>query len=217
MGAERVRERDALRFAARQCARETVEGQVAQPHVAHEREARVELGEDMHRHGAAERGELETADPLVDCPRGEACDLGDRAITHAHRQGFRLQAGSTTPGTGFRELVLPEENANVLLVPFCLEALEEGKHAQKPAGRSVQQEIVGRGTQVVPRGVERNVLRARGLTQDPAASLIPGFGPGVEGALDQTLSGVGRDERLVVLEHGAEAITHGAGAARVIE
>src|SRR5439155_1125938 len=53
MGAERVRERDALRFAARQCARETVEGQVAQPHVAHEREAGVELGEDMHRHGAS--------------------------------------------------------------------------------------------------------------------------------------------------------------------
>src|SRR2546427_1976652 len=83
--------------------------------------------------------------------------------------------------------------------------------------RAVQQEVPVALGQVAPRGVERDSAGARRLAQAAAPALVAGLGPGVERAAGQAARRVGHDERLVVLEHGAEAVAGGACAPRIVE
>ena len=57
----------------------------------------------------------------------------------------------------------------------------------------------------------------RGVEQEPPARLVPGLGPRVDGPVRQRQRRVRHDERLVVLQHGAEPVARGAGAAGVVE
>ena len=212
-----VRQRDALGLAARQGAREPVEREVSQSHVVHERDPRAELGQDVNGHGALELREREAADPVADGTGRQPGDGGDRLVAHLDRQRLRLEPRATTRRAGLGELVLPQEDADVLLVALRFESHEERKHAEEAPARAVQQEVPVALGQVAPRGVERDSAGARRLAQAAAPALVAGLGPGVERAAGQAAGRVGHDERLVVLEHGAEAVAGGACAPRIVE
>ena len=71
--------------------------------------------------------------------------------------------------------------------------------------------------ELVP-GLVRIGAQAPGeLEQQLAAALVPRLGPRVDGALGEAEVGVADDQRLVVLQHRAEAVAVGTGAAGVIE
>src|SRR5207244_8414403 len=61
------------------------------------------------------------------------------------------------------------------------------------------------------------IFRPGGLAQNATVALVARLGPGSECALRQAFPGVGHDERLIVLQDGAEAVARRAGAPRVVE
>src|SRR5205807_9476391 len=130
---------------------------------------------------------------------------------------FRLESGTAAGGAGLGELVLAQEHPDVLLVALRLEPLEEREHAEESPPRPVEQKVAGVAVQVAPRGVQRDALRPRGLAQDAAPALVARLGPGVERAAREALAGVGDDQRLVVLEHRAEAVAPRACPPRIVE
>ena len=217
VGSERVGEGDALRLSPRQSAREPVEGEVPQPYVVHERDPGGELVEDVHGHCAPEWRELEVRDPIAYGAGRQGGDVGDGPAAHADSQRLRLEARAAAGRTGFRELVLPEEDADVLLVPFGLEALQERQQAEESATGAVEEEMPGLVAQIPPPQVERDPLRPGGLTQDAATALVARLGPGIERTLREALPGIGHDERLVVLEDCSEAVAARARASGMVE
>src|SRR6267378_4315810 len=215
--AKGVGEGDPLRLAPRQGARQPVEGEVAQADVVHERDAGRELRQDVHRYRALKRRQLEHRDPVTQPTNRERDDVRDGPAAHTDRQRFGFEPRAAAGGADFRELVLPQEDADVLLVPLRLETLEEWEHAEESTAGAVEQEMTGLPRQVLPRRIERDSLRPCGLAQDATAALVARLGPRIERTLRQALPGVGDDERFVVLQDGAEAIASGAGAPRVVE
>src|SRR3989440_2299887 len=121
------------------------------------------------------------------------------------------------PYTTLFRSVLPQEDADVLFVPFRLEALQERQHTEESTAGAVEEEMSGLTRQVLPRRIERDALGPRGLAQDATAALIARLGPRIERALREALPGLGHDERFVVLQDGAEAVAPGAGTPRVVE
>src|SRR6185437_3533508 len=170
-----------------------------------------------HRDRALERRQLESRDPVTQTTDRERGDVRDRPAAHTDRQRFGLEPRAAAGGADFRQLVLPQEDADVLLVPLRLEALEEREHAEESPAGAVEQEMPGLPGQILPRRVERDSLCPCGLAQDATAAFVPGFGPRIERTLRRALPGVGHDERFVVLQDGAEAIAPGARAPRVVE
>ena len=84
IGAERVCQLDPLRLAARQRARQAIEGEIAEVHAQQETQARFQLLQHGGRDLAALGGELEPEEKLVGGPDGQRRDLGDRAAGQAH-------------------------------------------------------------------------------------------------------------------------------------
>ena len=148
----------------------------------------------------------------------------DRAATWAmvspadpHRQRVGIEPGAAAVAAGLRQLVLPEEHPDVLLVPLLLEVLQEGEDPDVAALAAVEQlAAVGR-LQLAPRLAAIGAETARELEQDPPAALVARLGPGVDRPLGEAALRVGDDQRLVVLQHRAEAVAGGAGAPRVVE
>src|SRR5213592_3279490 len=217
MRSESVRERDALCLAARQGTRLAVEREIAEAYVVHEADARAQLTQNVVRHVLLERRKLQMLQPDREIGGRQRRRLGDRLARHAHRKRFGLEPGAAASGAGLRELVLPEEHADVLLVALFLEPLEKGKDPQVAATRVVQQEVSFARRDVLPRGIEVDAAGTRGLAQQPPASLVAGLGPGIERAIDQRRLGVRDDQRLVVPQHRTEAVARGTRAARVVK
>ena len=65
--------------------------------------------------------------PLREHADRKIADLGDVAAADFHLQRFRLELGAVAARTFLRRLVLPQEDADVLLVPLVLEIAQEGK------------------------------------------------------------------------------------------
>src|SRR2546421_4338982 len=75
------------------------------------------------------------------------------------------------PYTTLFRSVLPQEDADVLFVPFRLEALQERQHTEESTAGAVEEEMSGLTRQVLPRRIERDALGPRGLAQDATAAL----------------------------------------------
>ena len=195
MGAERVREGNALRFAARQRARLPVEREIPESHVVDEPDAGAQLAHNVIRHALLERRQLQMVQPYSEICGRQRRRLGDRLAPHSHRQRLRLEPRAGAARARLGELVLPQEHADVLLVAFLLEPLEEGKHPQVAAARVVQQEMALLRRDVLPGGVEVDVPRASRLAQQAAAPLVARLGPRIERAIGQRTPRIGHDQR----------------------
>src|SRR3989442_13062038 len=126
----------------------------------------------------------------------QAADRRDALPTDAHRERLGLEtrapAGRARPG----KLILPQEDADVLLVPLRLQAREEREHPEEPAARAVQEEVAVSPREVVPRGIERDAACPRGLPQDAAPALVARLGPPIGGAPRPAPARVRHDGRL---------------------
>jgi hypothetical protein len=115
------------------------------------------------------------------------------------------------------ELILPEEDPDVLLVALVLEILEEGEDPDVPPLPSVEQLAPVPRLELVP-GLGRIGTEAAGeLEQELPAALVARLGPGIDRPLGKAQLGIADDQRLVVLQHGPEAVAVGAGAAGIVE
>src|SRR5207244_12743854 len=122
---------------------------------------------------------------------------------HPAREPIRLRPRPAAGGTHARHLVLPQEDADVLFVPFPPEPLHERQHTEESTAGALEEEMSGLTRQVLPRRIERDALGPRGLAQDATAALIARLGPRIERALREALPGLGHGERFVVLQDGA--------------
>ncbi len=116
-----------------------------------------------------------------------------------------------------RRLILPQEDADVLLVLFLLEVLEEGEDALEPTAPRIEELRASRGRQPLPRRVERNALALRELGERAPLVVVARLGPRIDRAFAQRPARVRDDERLVVLERRAESVAALTRAARAVE
>ena len=215
--AEGVGEGDPLRLAAGERPGLAVEREVAQSHVAQEAEPGVELVEDEVGDFALERRQLQGAEPGVDRIDRAAGEIGDGRVLDPHRERVGIEPGAAALAAGLGELVLPQEYPDVLLVPLLLEVLEEREDPHVASLAAVEQIPAVRGLELVPRPGGIGAEAARVLQQDPAPRLVAGLGPGIDRPVGQAAPGIGHHQRLVVFQHGAEAVAGRAGAAGIVE
>jgi hypothetical protein len=114
-----------------------------------------------------------------------------------------------------RALVLPQEDADVLLVALLLEASRNGR-CPRSRVLAVQQLLAGRAGSDF-HGASGDAERARENRPRGAAAFVARLRPRIDGPVAHRALGVGHDERLVVVERGAEPVAGGAGPARVVE
>src|SRR4051812_37975836 len=215
--AERVRESDALRFAAGQRARGAIERQIVESHVAQELHAIARFLEQMARDARLELRELEPVEPAHELIDGKVRDLRDVPVRDAYLQRVRLQLGACARGTHACGLILPEKDADVLLVAFLLEIIEKWKDPLE-AARACAQQFLPRGRREArPRRIGRDLLLLAELSERATLVLVARHRPRMDGAFLYRPFGIGNDERFVVLEDGAEAIALRARAARTVE
>src|SRR5262249_44705758 len=119
--------------------------------------------------------------------------------------------------TGLRELVLPQEHPDVLLVALAFQPFEEREDPEITAARMVQQKFPVLRRYVLPRRVQPNAARARRLTQQPAPSLMGGLGPRIKGALRRGGAPMGDNQGFVVLEDRPKTVARGTRATGVIK
>ncbi len=215
--AEGVGESDALGLAAAQRARGAVEREIAEPHVAEELHAVAGLAQHVAGHFAVEVGEGEAVDPFQEPVHGEFAHLGDVAPGDQHVQRLALQLGATASRADLRRLVLPQKDADVLLVALLFEVREKGEHALEAFHAGVEQGVARLGGEVAPGRIHGDLLAPGELGQRPALVVVARLGPRIDRALAQRALGVGHDQHFVILEHGAEPVAGGAGAARAVE
>ena len=70
---------------------------------------------------------------------------------------------------------------------------------------------------LLPRRIHRDPVLLRELGQRASLAVVARLGPRIDRAFAQRAIGVGNDQRLVVLEHRAEAVARRARAARIVE
>ena len=116
-----------------------------------------------------------------------------------------------------RRLVLAEEDADVLLVLLRLEVVEEGDDPLVAARARREEQLAVRVAELAPGRVDGDPLLLRELGERAALVVVARLGPRIDRAVAQGALGVRDDERLVVLERGAEAVAGGAGAAGIVE
>ncbi len=135
---------DALGLAAGQGARLPVEREIAEPHVVEVAEPGVQLLENELGHLLAFGGQRQALEPATELAHRTGGDVGDRVAADADGQGVVVEPGPLAVGAGERQLVLPQEDADVLLVALLLEAAEERDDAEVAAGLAGEEQRAGR-------------------------------------------------------------------------
>ena len=137
MRAECIGQRDALRFAARQGAGQTVERQVPEADVVDEGDACRELGQDVNRHRLFERRQREPRDPVAEGAGRQTRDRRNALAADPHGERLGLEARPAARGARLGKLILAQEDADILLVPLRFQALEKREHPEEPSARAV--------------------------------------------------------------------------------
>src|SRR6266851_1895676 len=194
MRSERVRERDALRFATGERARLAVEREITETYIIDEADARAQLVEDMICDGLLKRREREIIQPGSEVGGSECCNVGNRFAGHTHRERFGFEPRAAASRARLRELVLPQEDPDVLFVALLLEPLEEGEDPEVATALVVQQEVALARRDVLPRRVQIDATGSSRLTQQAPASLVAGFGPGIQRAVGEGAPWIRHDQ-----------------------
>ena len=222
--AERRREIDPLRFAARQRGRQAIQRQVIESDVAEERQTPSNflehlLGDDLfllRQRQAAEKG-LRLAD-------GQRRHAIDRSARHLHVARFAAQTRAAAAGTREVSAISAEKHADVYLVFLALEPAEEPAdpfvaltRACRRVVAPVDDEPLLVGGQLGPGDVEAHFAFSRGPFQLGQLSAVVRLAPRLDGALADRLRRIGDDEIHVELDDVAEAVAGRARAERVVE
>ena len=215
--AERRREIDALRLAARQRRGQPIERQVVEPDVAQESQPLP----DLAQHLVGDRGFLlrqrELGEKRVRIADRQAADDVDRAP--ADLDVARLAAQPRAAALRARQVaaIPAEEHANVHLVLLALEPAEEPLDPFEARAVAFDDEpllVVG---QLRPGHVEAHAARLRRALQLGELRAIVRLAPGLDRVLRDRLRWIRDDQRHVELDDVAEAVAERAGAERVVE
>ncbi len=121
MRPERSGKLDALRFAARKCGGEAIEGQVVKTDFIEELQASADLFQDSFGDFALRFGEDQRGEEFPRFLDGELAEIGDGVAGNAHGAGFGAQARAIAFGAGGVAAVTAKENADVELVFFAFQ------------------------------------------------------------------------------------------------
>src|SRR6267378_1842370 len=73
------------------------------------------------------------------------------------------------------------------------------------------------GSNVFPSHIKANAVCTGGLAEQAPASFVARLGPGIERASGERAPRIRHDQRLIVLQHRAEAVAARTRAARIVE
>src|SRR5262249_11196197 len=159
--AERIGQSDALRLAPRQRSRAAVQREIVESHVEQELDAVASFLEDVRRDLLLEPAERQRVEPVEQTVNRKLAYGRDRFTTDANLQRFRAELRAVTLGTLARGLILPQEDADVLLVLLLLEIFEERKDALEATAARVEQFRARARRQSFPRRVDGDALALR--------------------------------------------------------
>ncbi len=221
--AQRVGQGDPLRLAPAERPGLPVQGQVAEPDVVQEREPGPDLPEDGRRQRRLRIPELEGVEPGPELRDPECGHRADVAAADLHGQRFGSEPRAAARRAGPRHLVLPQEDPDVGLVALPLPGPEERDHALEAPALPLPLHAVDHVAteplrQLAPRRVQVHAPLLRELEQPrPVALPVPLHLPRLHRALPERPLRHRHDQRLVVLQHRAEARALLARAVRVVE
>ncbi len=221
--AERGREGDALRLAAREGPRLPAEGQVAEAHVHEEAQPAADLVQELLGGGVL-AGDAPLAERSLRLGHRQGLDLRERAPGEPEEPSLRLEPRPAAVGARAVAAVAGEEDAHVHPVRARLEPLEEAVDAVPlllPALAAARLALPDEALRLLRQVRVRHV---GGQPRAPAEALEVVLAVAVEvrleglhAALVDRLAGV-RDHQVAVDRHGAaEALAGLAGAHRVVE
>ena len=125
MRAERSRELDALRFAAGKRRGEALEREVVEADFVEKLQARANFVENFVGDFRLRRRELQRAEEDARFFDGELADFGDGFAGDPYRASFGTQARAAAIGASSVSAIAAQEHADVELVFFALEIIEE--------------------------------------------------------------------------------------------
>ena len=214
--AKRMGQLDALRLAARERARQAIEGEVVEIHALEEAEPGLQLGDHGARDLALARRELEPTHEAQRLRHRLLRDRRDVLARQPHEQRLRPQPCAVTRRAGQSGLVALHDEAVARLVRLLLQAFQERDRAAE-ALAALEQELPMGGGELAPRRVERHAALTRQLLEPRPEDRAPRARPGIDRPLAQGERRVGHDEVGRECEHVAEPAAGRAYAERAVE
>jgi hypothetical protein len=214
--AERRREVDALRFAARQRGREPIERQVVEPDVVEKRQAAPDFAQHLVGHHGFLLAELEGREELLCLAHRERRHGVDRPAAHANVACLAAKPRTAAIGAGEVAAIAAQEHADVHLVLLPLEPPEEAADPVVGAIALGHERALVVG-QLRPGDVEPGARFARRPFELRELRAIVGLAPRFDGALVDRLRRIRNDQIHVQLDDVAEPVAGRAGAERVVE
>jgi hypothetical protein len=112
---------------------------------------------------------------------------------------------------------LPQEHPDVLLVALLFQALEEVMNTDEASLATIEQLTPVRGLQLAPGLMGIGADGPGKIEENLAARFVARLGPRVYRAFGQAPLRIADDQRVMVFEDRAEAVTVGASASRIVE
>ncbi len=214
--AQRRRQVDSLRLAARERRRQSIERQVVEADVAQERQPSFDFAQHLVRDCRLFVRERELGKELLRLTDGQGRDDVDGATADAHVARFTAQPRAAAIGTSQVSAVAAEEDADVDFVFLPLEPAEESAYACVIAS-ALDHEATLIVREVGPWHVEANTGLARRTFQLGKLSPVVRLGPRLDRAFVDRFGGVRHHEAHVELDDVAEPVARRAGTKRVVE
>src|SRR5271166_1963168 len=214
--AQRSCQLNALRLAAGERGRQTVERQIFQPDLVQVAQPVVDLLQQLVGDARLLPRQLQLREKvrrLFDRHRG---NLANVFAADLHLTGLAPQAQTAALGADRIAAIAAEEDAHVQLVLLALEVREETAHAREFAV-AAHDEVLLLGREVLPRHIERNAGGARVAAHLGRERPVLGLGPRLDGAFRQRQRLVRDDQVQVEVNRVAETLTAWTSAERVVE
>jgi hypothetical protein len=215
-GAERRRQVDALRFAARQGRRQTVQRQVIQPHVAQKGEPFPDLAQNLVGDRRLLLTQLHIREELLRLANGQRRGGVDRPTADANVARLASEPGAAAVGACQISAIAAQEHADVDFVLLALEPSEEAADTVVSAVAFDDEGpfLVG---EIGPRRVETCTGLPRRPLQLRQLRAVMRFAPRLDRTLVDRLRSIGNHQVHVELDDVAEPVARRASAERVVE
>ena len=214
--AERRREADALRLAARERPRRARERQVLEADVVHVVHARPQLRDDGGEPRLLRRREHEPVEEDLQVPQRQLHEIGDRPAAEADPEGRRREARAAAGAAERVGAVARQQHADVDLVALGLEPVEEPLDAVEVAA-PLDQDLALVRRQPRHRHVGPHRVAPAGAEEVVVRGLVRRRVPRRDRALREREAAVGDRLLEVHADHAPEPLAGRAGAERGVE
>ena len=164
-------------------ARRAIEREVGEADVGEEAHAVARLANDVRGDREFMLRQGQRVQPSAQKVHGHRGNLRDVLRADLHVQRIELELRAVANRASLRRLILPQKNADVLLILFRLERFEMFDDAEESLGLAVQQLLVLHRSEIAPRAVHRNPFAFRKLSERAALVVVARHRP----RMDRTL------------------------------